>query len=33
MKVSPDGKTLTVAPKGAFRGTEYSSTPILTRDN
>jgi hypothetical protein len=33
MKVSADGKTLTVTTKGAFRGTEYSSTQILNRDN
>ena len=31
MKVSADGKTLTVTTKGAFRGTEYSSVQILKR--
>jgi len=31
MKVSPDGKTMTITTKGAFRGTEYSSVQILKR--
>jgi len=31
MKISPDGKTLTVTTKGAFRGTPYSSVQILKR--
>jgi hypothetical protein len=32
MKISADGKTLTVTTKGAFRGTEYSSVQVYTRD-
>jgi hypothetical protein len=31
MKVSADGKTLTVTTKGSFRGTDYSSMQILKR--
>ena len=31
MKVSPDGKTLTVTIKGSYNGTDYSSVQILTR--
>jgi hypothetical protein len=31
MKISADGKTLTVTTKGAFRGTPYSSVQILKR--
>jgi hypothetical protein len=31
MKVSADGKTLTVTTKGSFRGTSYSSVQILKR--
>jgi hypothetical protein len=31
MKVSPDGKTLTITTKGAFRGTAYSSVQVLKR--
>ena len=31
MKVSPDGKTLTITTKGNFRGTEYNSVQIFTR--
>jgi hypothetical protein len=31
MKVSPDGKTLTVTTKGTFRGTDYSSVQILKK--
>jgi hypothetical protein len=31
MKISPDGKTLTITTKGNFRGTEYSSVQIFTR--
>jgi len=32
MKVSPDGKTLTVTINGAYRGTNYSSVQVLTRE-
>lgn len=32
MKVSPDGKLLTVSIKGTFNGTNYSSQQILTRE-
>ncbi len=31
MKVSPDGKTLTINTKGNFRGQEYSSMQIFVR--
>jgi hypothetical protein len=31
LKISADGKTLTVTTKGAFRGTPYSSVQILKR--
>jgi hypothetical protein len=31
MKVSPDGKTLTVTTKGSFQGEDYSSVQILDR--
>jgi hypothetical protein len=31
MKISADGKTLTVTTKGTFRGTAYSSVQILKR--
>jgi hypothetical protein len=31
MKVSSDGKTLTVSIRGSFNGTDYSSEQILTR--
>lgn len=32
MKVSPDGKVLTVSLKGSYNGTDYSSIQILTRE-
>jgi len=31
MKVSPDGKTLTISIKGSYNGTSYSSVQVLTR--
>jgi hypothetical protein len=31
MKVSPDGKTLTVTIKGSYNGTDYSSVQVLHR--
>jgi len=31
LKISPDGKTLTVTTKGNFRGTDYSSVQVFTR--
>jgi len=31
MKVSPDGKTLTVSIKGSYNGTDYSSEQVLHR--
>jgi hypothetical protein len=31
MKISADGKTLTVTTKGEFRGTAYGSVQILKR--
>ena len=31
MKVSSDGKTLTLTSKGAYQGTNYSSTQVYTR--